>query len=73
MKPRQLSSAARLALSYIGTEWQKVPHHIKASHIAVMMRHGHIEHRWPFDLFTALRCGHVPWLREGKIRRITSL
>lgn len=66
---RPLSSAAKLALSYIGDDWGKVPHCIKASHIAVLIRQGHIEHRWPSDILTRMATGSVPWLREGEIRR----
>jgi hypothetical protein len=73
-KPRALSDAARRALQHVGTEWQKVPYHIRGSHIAVLIRHGHIEHRWPFDLTARLRNGcSYPWLRDGEIRRIVDL
>jgi hypothetical protein len=73
MARRPLSPAALRALRDIGTEWQKVPHWIRASHVAVLIRHGHIEHRWPFDLYTRMASGSVPWLREGEIRRVTLL
>jgi hypothetical protein len=69
-RAKMLSDAARLALQSIGTKWQKVPHHIRAAHIAVMIRHGYIEHRWPFDLYTRMMTRSFPWLREGEIRRI---
>ncbi len=69
-----LSPAARRALQRVTTEWQPVPHHIRGSHLAVMLRHGHIEHRWPFDLSQRLRDGgSMPWLRDGEIRRVVSL
>lgn len=66
---RPLSIPAKNALKYVGTKWQKVPHQIRASHLAVLIRHGHIEHRWPFDLYTRMLTGSVPWLCEGEIRR----
>lgn len=68
---RPLSPAAKNALKYIGKKWQKVPHQIRASHLAVLIRHGHIEHRWPFDFVARMAIssvGCMPWLREGEIR-----
>lgn len=74
LKTKPLSPAAKLALKSIGTKWQKVPYHIRGSHIAVLIRHGHIEHRWPFDLSARLLTGRsMPWLRDGEIRRITPI
>ena len=66
---RQPSPAARIALRHIGEDWQKVPYCIRASHLAVLIRQGLIEHRWPFDLTTYLLAGKsYPWLRDGEVR-----
>jgi hypothetical protein len=66
---RPPSQAARIALRHIGEDWQKVPYCIRASHLAVLIRQGLIEHRWPFDLTTYLLAGKsYPWLRDGEVR-----
>ena len=66
---RPPSPAARLALRHIGEDWQRVPYCIRASHLAVLIRQGLIEHRWPFDLTTYLLAGKsYPWLRDGEVR-----
>lgn len=65
MKEFKMSAASRRVLSGLKPGWQKVPVHVRGSHLAYLIKQGWIKHRQP-----GVSPGNAwrMWLSWGEIR-----